>query len=1032
MISFRLAVQVVADETDMPLPGLFVKAYDRDLMFDDLLGGAVTDREGRVSILSEQGDFAEFFDRRPDVYFKVYAPDRTRLLIETSEAVRWNADRDSSFTVRVPLDTLHGVHADPGVKLGGEPGPDGQPRPPAVGDSLLISAVGLAPAAAHDIEVSDESGPLFVSRLMTDSFGSLPESVLWPQFGLDDPHSDEILSVEEAERRWQGTTLTVRVRRDNRVLAEGSTRVGRFDQPFVMNTGDDDRMLNSFEDGEREVVLSGFNVRHHGEVRAYLVPSQQEWRTGDPIEPVALRDGSLAVADARPAGDGHFRVSLAGAGTIAPGAYDFIVRRIRYGYEDDEDLILRVDDIATRRVTGVVIRQEFWASKVVRLGCVNMLQLAGRPLYERPYFRYGDAFAEGEDVWAAIDPAALPPVKIGKMVAIYVVASKTAAQWNADTSLTHLASLGGNGAVLKIKTQAGCINYNKVLVWPAASTPGAYDIVLDFGNNQSDPMLFAPDNTYTVATPPQNGDIIDGYMITGFRIVKDPGVYTDPAFAYVGGFDYVNDGSLAVIDDDGFSTTVPLTARVRFPANIAGATLPSQISAAKASYPMTIIVHGNGHTFEAYNYLLDHWAANGFIAASIHLNGGQTATDRAKVLFAHINKLKTKFGSKAANNVGIMGHSRGGEGVATVPRLNQQGGLGHNLNAVISLAPTNQHVNEFIVAPWATPYYVIYGSLDADVTGEGVPPLRNCGFALYDKADGARKAMLFVYGATHDRFLAPPGNVDLDYSWLSPSDRLNALSANAHHAIAQAYMTAYFRQQLLNDPQYGELFTGEWVPPSVAIADGGKAKLFSQFRETPGAANRRVVDDFEGPHTATSWQSSTIGGAVSQAGLVANPTENFLYVADNTASPHEASGLVLRWDSPGDKLEFTVPAAQKDVTGFQVLSFRVTQKYDPTGTVNPANTDQDFYVMLRDTGGNERAVRVAKFGRVPYPHIRGIVWSNPVIKSALCTIRVPLHAFTIESAGAQRVNLSQVEKIGFLYQTIPNGEIEIDDVEFSQ
>jgi hypothetical protein len=155
-------------------------------------------------------------------------------------------------------------------------------------------------------------------------------------------------------------------------------------------------------------------------------------------------------------------------------------------------------------------------------------------------------------------------------------------------------------------------------------------------------------------------------------------------------------------------------------------------------------------------------------------------------------------------------------------------------------------------------------------------------------------------------------------------------------------------------------------------------------------------------------------------------------VADNTASPHEAAGLVLRWDGPGDKLEFAVPGGQRDVTGFQVLSFRVTQKYDPTGTINPVNTDQDFYVVLRDAAGNERAVRVAKFGRVPYPHIRGDGWVGPVIKSALCTIRVPLHAFTIESAGAQRVNLSEVEKVGFLYQTIPNGEIEIDDVEFSQ
>jgi hypothetical protein len=865
---------------------------------------------------------------------------------------------------------------------------------------------------------------------MTDSFGTLPASVLWPQFGLDDPRTDEILTVGDATDRWRGKKLTVRLSLDGRALASGSTIVGAFDRPLLLNTGGDDRMLNGFEDGQGEVAVSGYNVRHDGDVRISIVESQADWRPGDRIVPVTMRDGSPAVVDAHPDTEGSFRAILAAPGALPPGAYDFVARRLRYGYEDDEDPIFRADDIATRRVTGVVIRQEFWASKVVHLGCVNMLQLAGRPIVGPPYYRYGDAFAEGEDVWAAVDPAALPPVKIGKMAAIYVVPSKTAAQWDADKSLNHLGVLGGNGAVIRLKMQVGCINHNSQLIWPAASIPGAYDVVLDFGNDQSDPMLFVPDDTYTIAVPPKNGDIIDGYMVPGFRIVKDPGIYTDPAFAYVGGFDYVNEGSLSVVDDDGTTLSVPLTARVRFPADVAGATLPGQISGVKSSYPLAIIVHGNGHTYLAYDYLLDHWAANGMIAASIHLNGGQTATDRAKVLFEHITKLKTKFGAKAQNTIGIMGHSRGGEGVATAPRLNQQGGLGHNFKAVISLAPTNQHVNEHIVPPWATPYYVIYGSLDGDVDGTGVAPLRNCGFALYDKAEGARKAMLFVYGATHDRFLAPPGSVDLDYGWLSVADKAKALSAPAHHAVAIAYMTAYFRQQLLNDPQYQELFAGEWVPPSVATADGGKVKVFSQLRAAP--LERQVVDDFEQAHTATSWQASTIGGSVSQAGLVANPTEDFLYLADSVHSPHETSGLAMRWDNAGDSVEFTIPAPKKDVSAYQALSLRVTQKYDSSGTINPLNAEQDFYVVLRDSGGKERAVRVAKFGRVPYPFVRDQSWGSDLIKSALATVRIPLHAFTIECAGAQRVDLTKIQKISFLYQSVPNGEIEVDDVEFSQ
>ena len=1031
MLSFRIQVKVVAKETGMPLPGLFVKAYDKDLLFDDLLGGVFTDKEGKVEIASEQGDFKKFFDVRPDIYFKVYAPDRERLLFENPDSVVWNVTREASFLISIPLEKLVGAHTEPSVQLFTEEGLIGEQRPPSIGDSLMIAAVGLAPAAAHDIEVRFDDTVHFVSCLMTDPYGVLPTSVLWPQFGLDDPHSERVYSVDEAEKRWRGRKLSVSIRRGKSILARGSVVISGFDRPFVMNTDREGRMLNGFEDGKGEIAVSGYNIRHDGDVRVYLVERQADWRPGDSLAPVRLRSGNPAFADIRPDERGRFRVVLADAGSVRPGAFDFVVRLMRYGYEDDEDFVLREIDVVTRRVTGVVIRQEFFQSKVVHLGCVNMMPLSGRVLNGAPYFKYSDAFAEGENVYAAVDPAALPPVKMGTMAAIYVVNSKTAAQWDADKGLNHLSILGGNPSVIKFKTQVGCINYNKFIIWPAASIPGAYDVVLDFGNNSSDPATFAPDNQYTIAVPPDVGDIIDGYMAPGFRVVKDPGAYTDPSFSHVGGFDYT-EGSITVTDDKGINRTVPLKARVKFPSAWPGSTAPGGISGVKTSYPVTIIVHGNGHDYRSYDYLLDHWARNGFIAASIHLNTGQTATDRAKVLFQHIGILKTKFGSKFENNIGIMGHSRGGEGVATVPRLNHQMGLGHNFKAVISLAPTNKYVDEHIIPPWATPYYVIYGSLDRDVTGEGLAPLRNCGFALYDKAEGKNKAMLFVYGATHDRFLTPPSDPDFDYDMLSPADKLKVLSANAHQTIAKAYMTAYFRRQLLNDSQFEGMFTGEWVPPSVATADGGKAQLFYQYRVEPGT--RETVDEFEGAHTGTSWQTSTIGGAVSQAGLPANPIEDELYDADAVYSPHHTSGFVVRWNSSGDRLEFTMgvnPTDSVDVSGYETLSFRVTQKYDPTGTINPLNSDQDFYVLLGDLSGKERMVKVSKFGRIPYPHVRDDGWFGNVIKSALCTIRIPLHAFTIESAGAPQVDLSQVVKIAFVYQYISTGEIEVDEIEFT-
>lgn len=1031
MIHFQIHIQVVIEETGIPLPGLFVKAYDKDFLFDDLLGSVITDKQGKGDIICDRGDFNEFFDKRPDVYFRIYAPDHERVLFETSDAVKWNADRNSFFVVRVPLIELYGAHAEPSVQLFNNSGRAREDSPPAVGSSLMISAKGLAPAAAHQIELSDDDGVLFVSTLMTNQYGELAESALWPQFGLDDPRSNTIYTVDEAEKKWRNKKLHVQVSHKESAIAKASVAIGAFNNPFLINVDKKEKMLNGFEQGKGRITIAGYNIFHNDDVRVFLVRHQADWNVGDSFTPEIFTNGKLAMADARPDKQGRFTVTIGNATNIMPGAYDFIVRRLRYGYGDEEDLTVRLTDVVTRRVTGLVVRQEFWASKVVHLGCVNMMPLSGRVIFGPPYYRYGDAFAEGEDVYAAVDPAALPPVNIGKMAAIYVVQSKTAAQWDADKSLNHLAVLGGNAATIKFKTQVGCINHNSFLVWPAASIVGSYDIIIDFGNNSSDPMTFVPDNQYTIAVPPAVGDIIDGYMVPGFRIVKDPGIITDPAFSNVGAFDYTQ-GSITVQTDSGATVTVPLTARVRFPADIPGATTPAQISAVKASYPMTIIVHGQGHTYLAYDYLLDHWAANGFIAASILIgnSGDQCATDRAKVLFAHIEILKTKFGVKAENNIGIMGHSRGGEGVATAPRLNQQGALGYNFNAVISLAPTNQYVDEHIIPPWATPYYVIYGSLDADVTGEfGPGQLRNCGFALYDKAAGAKKGMLFVAGATHDRFLAPPGNVDLDYGWLTPADQANALSANAHHAVALAYMTAYFRQQLLNDMQFVEMFEGEWVPPSVATVDGGKAKLYTQYQDIP--ANRKIMDDFEEAHTATSWQNSTIGGGVTQTGLAANPTENFLYVADSAHSPHNASGLVAHWDSSGDRLEYAIPTAQKNITGFKALSFRVTQKYDPTGTINPLNLDQNFYVLLHDAVGMERMVQVSKFGRVSYPFLRDNGWIGSVVKSALATIRIPLHAYTIECAGAQRVDLTQVDKLGFIFQANASGEIEVDDIEFT-
>jgi hypothetical protein len=782
--------------------------------------------------------------------------------------------------------------------------------------------------------------------------------------------------------------------------------------PLAVATDGQGRLLNGFEIGDHDATLSLLNFGKSKNLRIWMVPRQHEWRPGDRIRPVLLAGKYPAQVDVSAEGTVQ-RVVIGKKADLAPGAYDFIIRDIRYGYEDDDHLIVRANDVITgRRSTGLVIREKFMPSKVIRGGCTNLQQIACRRTLGGmwPYVQFTDTFQTGEDVWGTMDPNALDPAHAGKAAAIYIVPHKTAAQWTADNSLIHLAVLGGNAATQKWITQSWCTNANLHLLWSHATQVGDYDVVVDFGNNSATLAGFAQDDRYDMPL-----DIIDGYIVPGFRIVPDPAV--DTSFANIGTFSYTQP-SVTVTKDNGSSVTVPIIANVRFPADAPGATMASQISAAQSSYPVIVCVHGNATqltSYQGYDYLLDHLAKNGFIAVSIHLQPGQTGTDRARILREHLTIIFNTFGTHAANNIGIMGHSRGGEAVVIAARLNQQEAWGWNINAVISLAPTNQYTFENFGGAWARPYLVIYGSLDGDLGGIG-----DTGFELYDHASGMNKSMAFVYRACHDRFNTVWGDGDLYFGQLTSADQTAVLGANSHQLIAKAYMTAFFRQHLRAETQWAGIFRGEWIPASVSASDANM-KIYTQYEDTAV----ETVDNFEGVHTATSWQNSTIGGAVSQSGLPVTPQENDLRTMD-PHSPHLTAGLSLRWDNTTDTLDYTIPAGQRNVSGFQAVSFRISQKVDSAS--NPVDQAQDLRLTLTDGAGHSRAIRISKLVEIPYPYVRGIAY---LVKSAMCTIRIPLAAYHIHCYNVDQVDLTDVTTLSFQFAEKVTGEIEIDSIQFT-
>lgn len=888
------------------------------------------------------------------------------------------------------------------------------------GESLDVEIDGLRAMHPYDVRVQlmGNGDASFTARLLADKEGRIRRTSLWPQAGLEELKGKRKYPLAEAIKRCQGRAVTITVLEERRTVAQRTIEFGdHLARPLLVGIDENGFLQNALQAGsEASAIVTALGLPFKGRARVFLVPRQHDWRAGDPFIPVTLASGRPAFADAQVDARQQLVARICTAAELRPGAYDFIVRQLRYGYEDDEYYRIRREDIVTKRCTGLVVRGDFMRSKAVRGGCSNTMPISGRQVGGAPYFEYSDTFQLGEDIHGALDPLALSPSLIGKMVAFYVIPHKTAAQWSVDPSLTHLAVLGGNSAVHKLKTQSDCINHDDVLLWPSASQVGEYDIVADFGNDTSDPSLFVPNAQYDMPN-----DICDGYFVPGFRVVTDPAVGTQ--FANAGTFMY-DDGPVTVIDDGGGSVTVSRKAVVYFPADAPGATTPSQISVTQASYPMLVVVHGNSsHTdsYLGYNYLLEHWAKNGFIAASVHCNVNMMATGRARVLFEHINLLKTKFGANAQNTIGIMGHSRGGEAVAAALRINHNEGLGNNFAGVVCLSPSDWILHETIQAPWAVPLQVIYGSLDGDIAG-GPPLPMETGFAIYDRASGAIKSMVFAYGACHDRFNTIWGDGDLTTFQLGPTDIARVIAADSHHKIALGYMTAFFRRHIFNEAQWDGIFTGEWRPSVVDQAEGGWLKTYHQY----SGANRREIDSFEGAHSPTSWQTSTIGaGVTDDASLPMQPTEDNLWTVD-TSSPHSTSGLLCQWNNVTDHLRFDIPVGQRDVRAFQSVSLRVTQKNGSAS--NPSGQSQDLYVTLKSGNGNSRSIRAAAFDEIPYPDQRE---KPQFTKSAMRTVRIPLSSYTIQVIYTVPVDLSDVVSVEIDFLARAMGEIEIDSVEFS-
>ena len=100
----RIVGTILEEETGRPLPGLQVHAFDKDFLFDDKLGTAVTDANGEYTIHYSSLDFSLRPDLEtvPELYIRVFDATREKLLYTTERAIRKGHLVEERFDVKIP------------------------------------------------------------------------------------------------------------------------------------------------------------------------------------------------------------------------------------------------------------------------------------------------------------------------------------------------------------------------------------------------------------------------------------------------------------------------------------------------------------------------------------------------------------------------------------------------------------------------------------------------------------------------------------------------------------------------------------------------------------------------------------------------------------------------------------------------------------------------------------------------------------------------------------------------------------------
>jgi hypothetical protein len=451
---------------------------------------------------------------------------------------------------------------------------------------------------------------------------------------------------------------------------------------------------------------------------------------------------------------------------------------------------------------------------------------------------------------------------------------------------------------------------------------------------------------------------------------------------------------------------------IYYPAEEDGGKVAFNVQLAKlGGAPLVVCVHGAcyDHTpsYQGYDYFLNELARMGFVAVSVDeseadqeddwMDDTQNVVRRAELAIASIAFLQQlnangpNFeGTMDFTKVGLMGHSRGGEGVIAVTERIQLAGV--NIGAVLSVAPTDSDATNG--RPDGYAFMTFLPAADCDI-------VENSGARFYDQAVPTPvKVQLYIDCANHNYFNSKWQDDDT-------GGRLPVMTRPDHERILSTYGCAFFRFVLQGQPTLGFLDATQ-TPPGV------QHKSIHLAYAVTGA---RVVDDYEGhPITIDNESQATaqIDGLLAGNYPFARRPEAF----NQTFFGNTNGNVSMVKQGTG---QFREPLAwPADLTHAEV---RVRAAEVFQGPAMPADAT-GFRVGVEDGGGIIAWMDVNDVGGLPRPFDRTA--HDSMTKTMLSTFRFPGHRF---AAADSRLNIANIAAIRLELDRGDGRPIAFDDLE---